>query len=176
MGLTPTPKFGVGVDSGHLREYNGGGRRYLMKKVLVFGIFWLVFQFYGAASPELLEAQGVGLRCDTPRCNYQRFDRGGHWIGDGRHDPSPYGYGGYAPDILFGQDGINILNPGPGTTLKIVKKSGGLICLGGLLSIFGCGEETVDFSTAPRSNPTPTPVPAQQPPPPAPPIKEEILP
>jgi len=122
-----------------------------MKKCFVFGIFWLVFQFYGAAAPELVEAQGVGLRCDTPHCRYVPIHRG-HFLGEGRHDYSPYGYGSYAPDALYNRDGITIMNPSPGTTLKVVKKGGGLICLGGLLSIFGCGEETVDFSTAPAAS------------------------
>lgn len=130
-------------------------------------------------APVLVWAQGIGLRCDTPHCNYQRFDRGGHWYGDGRHDPSPYGYGGYAPDTVYGQGGINILNPGPGTTLHIKKSSGGFLCIIPLLNLI-CSEETVDFSTAPASGQQTQAKPqaqgAQAYVTPAPPIKEETLP
>lgn len=123
--------------------------------MIVFaGIFWLLWS-YELTGPQLVEAQGIGLRCDTPHCRYASFDRGGRWYGDryydGRHDDSPY-----APDSVYARGGTTIINPPPGTTLTVKKRSGGLICLGGFLSIFGCGEETVDFSTAPK-NPTPAP-------------------
>ena len=134
-----------------------------MKKILFLVLILSLFSFFWL-SAEPAEAQGIGLRCDTPHCRYAPYDRGGRWYGDryydGRHDYSPYvPY----PDSVYGRDGVVIANPAPGTTLKVVKKGGGLICLGGLLSIFGCGEETVDFSTAPRSNPTPTPTPTPAP-------------
>lgn len=143
-----------------------------MKKLLVFALFLgaLLFFLLVGGAPAPAEAQGIGLRCDTPHCRYAPFDRGGRWYGDryydGRHDYSPYSP--YAPDSVYARGGTTIINPSPGTKLKVVKKGGGLICLGGLLSIFGCGEETVDFSTAPKSDPTstptPAPVPEQQPP------------
>ncbi|MDP3934806.1 MAG: hypothetical protein Q8Q46_01125 [Candidatus Giovannonibacteria bacterium] len=155
-----------------------------MKKLLflafLFGFWYLAWNAPRSFGPKLLEAQGVGLRCDTPHCNYQRFDRGGHWVGDGRHDPSPYGYGGYAPDTLFGQGGINILNPGPGTTLHVKKSSGGVLCFVPLLNLL-CSDETIDFSTAPAAGQQTQAGPqAQSAPqaytPPAPPVKEETLP
>ena len=151
-----------------------------MKKILFLVLILSLFSFFWL-SAEPAEAQGIGLRCDTPHCRYAPYDRGGRWYGDryydGRHDYSPYvPY----PDSVYGRDGFTIVNPAPGTTLKIEKKGGGLICLGGLLSIFGCGEETVDFSTAPaagqQTQAKPQTQGAQAYVTPAPPVKEETLP
>lgn len=150
-----------------------------MKRFLLIAGLALCFTVQ-ISSPNLVWAQGVGVRCDTPNCRYAPIHRG-HWVGEGRHDYSPYGYGGYAPypDTAYARDGINLVNPAPGTTLKVVKKGGGLLCLGwGLFSFLGCGEETVDFTTAPAAG-------QQQAKPqaqvqayttPAPPVKEETLP
>ena len=127
--------------------------------VFLLSLLWLLA--FGAPMPA--EAQGVGLRCDTPHCRYAPYDLRGRWAGDryydGRHDYSPYSP--YA-DSVYARGGTTIVNPAPGTTLKVVKRGGGLICLFGILSILGCGEETVDFSTAPKN---PAPAPAESPPP-----------
>jgi len=122
-----------------------------MKKLIFLAALVALCFTIQVSAPVLVWAQGVGLRCDTPRCNYQRFDRGGHWLSEGRHDPSPYGYGGYAPDYYpgtaQGQGGINIMNPTPGTSLKVRRKNGGFLC-----SLFNfCDEEAIDFSTAPAA-------------------------
>lgn len=125
-------------------------------KILLFlGFWWLLGLYYTGDifGPGLVEAQGVGLRCDTPRCRYAPIYRG-RWAGDGRHDYSPYGpygYGGdYAPDALYSRDGVTIVNPSPGTNLKVEKKSGGFLCIVPLLNLF-CTEEKIDFSTAPAA-------------------------
>lgn len=139
-----------------------------MKKSLVLALILSLFSIFVFLAPAPAEAQGIGLRCDTPNCRYAPYDRGGRWVGDryydGRHDYSPY-----APDSIYARDGIILQNPQPGATLKVVKKGGGLLCLGGLLSILGCGEETVDFSTAPAAG-------QQMQAKPQPPVTEESLP
>lgn len=129
------------------------------------------------SSPVLVWAQGVGVRCDTPNCRYAPIHRG-HWAGDGRYDYSPYGYGGYAPDSLYGQGGINIMNPTPGTNLKVEKKTGGFLCIIPLLNLL-CSEEKVEFSTAlapgQQTQAKPQAQGAQAYTTPAPPVKEENL-
>ena len=64
-------------------------KKVLFLAILAFGILFLNWKAPREFGPELLEAQGVGLRCDTPHCRYAPYDRWGHWYGDGRHDYSP---------------------------------------------------------------------------------------
>lgn len=155
-----------------------------MKKTL-FAVLGLI-SFFVFSSPAPAEAQGVGLKCDTPNCRYMAYDSQGRFLDDryprgGIHDPSPY-YSPhvypYAQDSVFSRRGTTIINPSPGTTMSVKKKSGGVIC-SPIFRFLGCGEETVDFSTVQKSNPTPT----QQVPPQSPPavaeenkVKEENLP
>ena len=116
-------------------------RKLLFLAVLVFGFLFL--------GPELLEAQGVGLRCDTPHCRYAPIYRG-RWAGDGRHDYSPYGYGYGASITPFGSgyshDSMTIVNPAPGTNLSVKQEGGGFFC--GTMFSIGCSKKDVNFSTA----------------------------
>ena len=151
-----------------------------MKKVLFSALVLSSFSFFWLSVPAQVRAQGVGLRCDTPHCRYAPYDRGGHWYGEGRHDyyqmplpipgyyvPVPYPY----PDTVYARGGISIMNPTPGTSLKVEKKSGGFIC-----SLFNfCSEEKVDFSTARPQAVPPSPQPASLPAEPAEKIKEEMI-
>ncbi len=150
-----------------------------MKKVMflavLFGFWYLAWTTpMRGFGPELLKAQGFGLRVDTPHGRIAAFDRGGHWIGERRgrvivvernYFPMPlppvpyYDYGPYYPPAAYSYNGLSIGSLPPGTNLHIEEKGGGIFCLWEGVGLIGCGSKKVDLTTQPMPPPV---APAQQ--------------